>query len=82
MQTLEREKNTALSRLEATYTGFITNQSGFKIDDNPNFKSLACLGVIEATPLKQSFLADKNKLRNQLLNEYVDKKSALDKYNL
>ncbi len=81
-QKLEKQKKDALDALEKAYSGYIKTATGLSVDNDPNFKSLACLGVIDSKPLLTALDADKSKLRNQLLSEYVDLKGMIDKYNL
>lgn len=81
-QKLEKQKKQALDALEKAYSWYVSTATGLSIDNDPNFKSLACLGVIDSKPLKAALDADKTKLKNQLLGEYVDLKGMIDKYNL
>lgn len=81
-QKLEKQKKDALDALEKAYSWYVKTATGLSVDNDPNFKSLACLGVIDSKPLMTSLAADKAKLRDQLLGEYVDLKGMIDKYNL
>ncbi len=81
-QKLEKQKKDALDALEKAYEWYIKTATGLSVDSDPNFKSLACLGVIDSKPLLTALDADKTKLKNQLLGEYVDLKGMIDKYNL
>lgn len=81
-QKLEKQKKESLEALEKAYSWYVATATWLSVDRDPNFKSLACLGVIDSKPLLTSLTADKMKLRDQLLSEYVDLKGMIDKYNL